>query len=88
MRAVGVGELGEVGVRRRALLVARRTEGVHLRVEVVAGAQRADQLGDVHPRAAVDLGWVLLAQHVDPHGAEPTAAHSRADLRRDRGYGH
>ena len=68
--AVGVGELGEVGVRRGALLVARRAEGVHLRGEVVAGAQRADQLGDVHAGAAVDLGWVLLGQHVDPHGAE------------------
>ena len=36
-------------------------------VEVVAGAERADQLGDVHAGAAVDLGWVLLGQHVDSH---------------------
>ena len=72
------GQLREVGVRRRAWLVARPAEGVHARVDVVAGTQRADQLGDVHTGAAVDLRRVLLAQHVDPHAAETSLAMSRA----------
>ena len=55
-----------------ARLVARRAEGVHPDVEVVARAQRPDQLGDVHPGAAVDLRRVLLGQHVDAHDAEPS----------------
>ena len=50
------------------LLVARRPEGVHPRLEPVAGAQRPDQLGHVDPRPAVDLRRVLLAEHVDAHG--------------------
>ena len=78
-RAVGAGQLGQVGVRRRARLVARAAERVHAGVEVVAGAQRAHQLGDVDPGAAVDLGRVLLAQHVDSHAGEPTAARRAAD---------
>ena len=41
-------------------------------VEVVAGAQRADQLGHVDAGAAVDLGRVLLGQDVDAHVSEPT----------------
>ena len=67
----------QVGVRRRARLVARPAEGVHARVDVVACTQRADQLGDVHPGAAVDLRRVLLAQHVDPHAHETSLAMSR-----------
>ena len=85
--AVGDGQVDAEGRAARALapassarsaydevprLVARRAEGVHARGEVVAGAQRADQLGDVHAGAAVDLGRVLLGQHVDSHDAEPT----------------
>ena len=65
--AVGVRELGVVGVRRRQRLVARRTEGVHAGLHVAAAPQRPDQLGDVHPRAAVDLRGVLLAEDVDTH---------------------
>src|SRR4029079_10050255 len=67
-----------VGVRRRAWLVARPAEGVHARLDVVACTQRADQLGDVHTSAAVDLRRVLLAQHVDPHAHETSLAMSRA----------
>ena len=66
-RRVGRGQLREVGVRRRQLLVARGTERVHLRLDVAAAPQRPHQLGDVHARAAVHLGWVLPAQHVDSH---------------------
>src|SRR4029079_17539787 len=67
-----------VGVRRRAWLVARPAEGVHARLDVVACTQRADQLGDVHTSAAVDLRRVLLAQHVDPHAHETSVALTRA----------
>ncbi len=67
-RGVGAGQLGEVGVRRRAGLVPWRTEGVHAGLHVVAGSQRPDQLGDVHTCAAVDLGRVLLGQDVDAQG--------------------
>ena len=51
-------------------LVPRRAERVHPRLDVGAGPQRPHQLGDVHARAAVHLGWVLLAQHVDSHALE------------------
>ena len=60
-------ELGEVGVRGRAGLVARRAEAAHLDVDVAALPQRADQLGDVHTRSSVDRGRVLLAEDVDAH---------------------
>jgi hypothetical protein len=71
-RGVRVRESGQVGVRRGALFVARRTEGMHLRGEVVTCAERPDQLGHVYSGAAVDLGRVLLAQDVDTHVLEPT----------------
>ena len=64
---VGRAELPEVGVRRDAGLVARGAEGLHPDVEVGQPAQRADQLGDVDPRAAVDGRGVLLGQDVDAH---------------------
>ena len=79
--ALADGQLGRVGVRRRQLLVARGTERVHLRLDVGAGAQRPDQLGDVHARAAVDLGWVLPGQHVDSHVRKLPAVTTQAYLR-------
>ena len=65
--ALARAELRQVGVRRGARLVARRAERLHPYVEVGEPAQRADQLGDVHPGAAVDLRRVLLGQDVDAH---------------------
>ncbi len=76
-RRVGAGELRRLGVRRRPGLVAWRAEGVHPRVQVAARPQRPDQLGDVHPRAAVHLGRVLLGQHVDSHKVKLPVGHYR-----------
>ena len=69
---VGAGELGEVGVRRGAASSRGAPKACTCVVDVVAGAQRADQLGDVHAGAAVHLGRVLLGQDVDAHVPEPT----------------
>ncbi len=68
---VRAGELGEVGVAGGAVLVAGLAERVHPHVEVTALAQRPDQLGDVDPRAAVDLRRVLLGEDVDSHENSP-----------------
>ena len=68
---VGPGELGEVGVAGRAVLVARLPEGVHPHVEVTALAQGPHELGDVDARAAVDGRRVLLGQDVDAHEKSP-----------------
>ena len=80
-RRVGVGELGEVGVGRGQRLLTRRAERVHPGLEVGQPAQRTDQLGHVHPRAAVDLRGVLLAQDVDAHGANLLRRRSGARAR-------
>ena len=45
-----------------------RAERVDPGLDVVAGPQRADQLGHVDAGAAVHLGRVLLGEHVDAHG--------------------
>ena len=65
------GQLGQVGVTGRAVLLARLAEGVHAHVEVAALAQGPHELGDVHPRAAVDRRGVLLGQDVDAHEKSP-----------------
>ena len=70
-RGVRAGQLGEVGVAGRAVLVARLAERVDAHVEVAALAQRPDELGHVHPRAAVDRRGVLLGQDVDAHEKSP-----------------
>ena len=68
---------GPAGRRTRgAGLVALGAEAVHARVDAVDGAQRPDQLGDVDPGAAVDLGRVLPGQHVDPHARQPNRSPS------------
>ena len=54
-------------VTRGQRLVARRSERAHPRLDVVTGAERAHQLGDVDPGAAVHLRRVLPAQDVDTH---------------------
>ena len=77
-RAVGAGQLGQVGVGRRAVLVAGPAERVHPGVDVVAGPQGADQLGHVDPGAAVDLGRVLLGEDVDAHSGDVTARDQQA----------
>jgi hypothetical protein len=41
-------------------------------LHVGSSAQRLDELGYVHPGAAVDLRGVFLGQHVDSHGTETT----------------
>ena len=66
---LAVGQLGEVGVRRVPVLVARarrrRAPGSRDR-----RARRSARTSSATwtPGAAVDLGRVLLAQHVDSHG--------------------
>ena len=44
----------------------RCAHAVHVHLAQVA--QLRDELGDVHARAAVDLGWVLPSHHRHPHG--------------------
>ena len=46
-------------------------------VEVLAAPQRPHQLGHVDAGTAVDLGRVLLGQHVDAHGVDVTAPGGR-----------
>ncbi len=68
---VRAGQLRQVGVAGRAVLVARLAERVDPHVEVAALAQRPHELGHVHPRSAVDRRGVLLAQDVDSHENSP-----------------
>ena len=63
-RGVRAGQLGEVGVAGRAVLLARLAERVHAHVEVTALAQRPHELGHVDPRSAVDRRGVLLADRM------------------------
>ena len=69
---VGAVELGDLGVAGDAVVGALGTglagaaEGVD--ADVGQGAQDLGELVDVDPGAAVDEGWVLLGQQVDPHG--------------------
>src|SRR4029079_15590050 len=70
--AVRTRELGQVGVRRGAGFVARLAARVHTGVELWELSEGPDELGDVHPRSAVDLGRVLLAHVVDAHADETT----------------
>ncbi len=78
--AVGDGQVDAEGRERRWRRRARRGRRTPVcplvapgapkpctRVGEVARARSAGPARHVHPGAAVDLGWVLLAQHVDPH---------------------
>ena len=60
-RRVGLGELGEVGVRRRGAARPGAAERMDPGLHVGSSAQGLDELGDVHPGAAVDLrGYSLV----------------------------
>src|SRR6478736_1604490 len=66
-RGVTGRELGEIGVRRRPVLVTRGAEAAHPDVDVAAVAERPDELCHVNTRASVDGRRVLLAEDVDAH---------------------
>ena len=70
-RGVRAGQLGQVGVAGRAVLVARLPERVDPHVEITPLAKGPDELGHVDPRTAVDRRGVLLAQDVDSHENSP-----------------
>ena len=60
-------------------LAALATERVHLHGPHLGElAQFADQKLDVHPGAAVDLGWVFLRQDADMHVINPNGVPARS----------
>ena len=62
---VGFSELGIDPVDVNVLLIAGCAHAVH--IHMLQFAHVSDELRDVHACSAVDLWWVFLSQHRDPH---------------------